>query len=507
MNPNLTIVISRLNSSDNVIFAVWVIDSPLPEGFTHHHLAWSPELTTIWLAWQEMFSPGQRYNITGVENTPFEELNLLPNHKTPYSTRLMQQFGVNLWEWLWSGDIRRSLEQNQSFALGLQASLRIRLDIRDPDLIPIPWEIMLPSTSRPAISVNQQILFSRISSDVGILRLKDKIPEKLKILLVLGEKETFSLQEDEAEILKNIFQAASSTAEIDILLQPSTKKLIRTLDNGDYNLFFYGGHGEKTPEGGLLYLRSDTTINGIELAQVLVRNQVTLTVFNACWSAQPDQEEGVMIERSSLAEVLLHYGIPAVLGMRDTITNEEALTFIEAFSGAIAIGKTIDEGVRIARQQLLTIYKFNQPTWTLPILYLHPQFDGVILKPPVETTILPSAPLAYLCLLEGERTTWKIQGLIRIGRHPVGRSGETNDVVITEPWISSEHALIIHRENDDGSHYVLKDISRYGTYVNISGEWELFHHQDIPLQHGTKIRFGAINGQILEFRLENPNIY
>jgi hypothetical protein len=36
----------------------------------------------------------------------------------------------------------------------------------------------------------------------------------------------------------------------------------------------------------------------------------------------------------------------------------------------------IDQAVRIARQQLLTLYKYNQPAWTLPILYMHPEFDG-----------------------------------------------------------------------------------------------------------------------------------
>jgi hypothetical protein len=94
--------------------------------------------------------------------------------------------------------------------------------------------------------------------------------------------------------------------------------------------------------------------------------------------------------------------------------------------------------------------------------------------------------------------------MIRMGRHPIGREGDRNDVVITEPWVSSEHAMIAHRGYENGSNYVLKDFSRFGTYVNNDGEWELFHHQDIPLKNGTKIRLGAINGQLLEFFLEKP---
>jgi hypothetical protein len=52
-----------------------------------------------------------------------------------------------------------------------------------------------------------------------------------------------------------------------------------------------------------------------ELAQVLTRNPVKLAVFNACWGAQPDQEGYQAIPRSSLAEVLLHHGVPAVLAL------------------------------------------------------------------------------------------------------------------------------------------------------------------------------------------------
>lgn len=507
MTPCLSVVIDRLNTTEKPHFAVWVINSPLPEGFAHHSIGWSEDLTHAWLAWQEIFCPDQRYVISGVEK-PIANLthqDLQECREQPYSVRLMQHFGILLWQWLWNGDIRRSFEQNQSFAIGRQSSLRVRLEIRDPDLIPIPWEIMQPSIGKPAISLNRQIVFSRTTTDVDILKIKDQKPNKLKILLVLGEKQGNSLKlEEDAQILKQVFHSASAEANVNILLQPTTVELITALDQGDYNIFFYAGHGTKNPDGGLLFLGTEAEVNGIELAQVLVRNQVTLAVFNACWSAQPDQEDGVMIERSSLTEVLIHYGVPAVLGMNDSIADQEALTFIEAFSRGIASGMCVDEAVRLARQQLLTIYKFNQPAWTLPILYMHPNFDGTFLANSLEsTTILPSVPSAYLRKLDTQQM-WKIQGVIRIGRHPISRSQEINQVVITETWVSSEHALIIYRETEKGYSYFLKDISRFGTYVNHSGQWELFHLEEVGLKDGAKIRLGAMNGQTLEFLLENP---
>lgn len=507
MIPCLSLVIARLSSAEKPNFVIWVINSPLPEAFTHRGTIWREDLTQAWLAWQEMFSPDQQYVISGVK---IPETNLITQHllkscEIPYSSKLMHHFAVCLWEWLWKDDTKLSLKQNQSFALGRESSLRIRLDIRDPDLIPIPWEIMQPGNGKPAISLNQRLIFSRTTSDVSILRLKEQKVQKLNILLVLGEQQASVLElETDAQILKQAFQNSLTTAKVDILLQPSTVKLIETLDHGDYHIFFYSGHGQKSPDGGSLFLSTDAKINGIELAQILARNQVTLAVFNACWSAQPDEEKGIMIERSSLAEVLIHYGVPAVLGMRDSIADEEALTFIEAFSQGIASGMYIDEAVRTARQQLLTIYKFNQPAWTLPILYMHPSFDGTLLSVIREaTTKLPSGPIAYLRGLNNGQI-WEIAGVIRIGRHPIGRSGAENQVVITEAWVSSEHALIIHRETESGYYYVLKDISRFGTYIYRSGQWELFHYEDVKLDDRVHIRFGANNGEIFEFMLEKP---
>ena len=87
------------------------------------------------------------------------------------------------------------------------------------------------------------------------------------------------------------------------------------------------------------------------------------------------------IARSSLAEVLIHHGVPAVLGMRDSIADREALSFIQTFAQALASRMSVDRAVAVARQQLLTLYKFNQPAWTLPVLYMHPEFDGQLTEP------------------------------------------------------------------------------------------------------------------------------
>jgi hypothetical protein len=283
------------------------------------------------------------------------------------------------------------------------------------------------------------------------------------------------------------------------------------LETGLYNVLFYAGHGEPAPDGGLLFLRPDANINGTELAQVLVRTQVTLAVFNACWGAQPDQVGSQTMPRSSLAEVLIHHGVPAVLGMRDSIADREALSFIQTLAQALAARMPIDQAVAVARQQLLTLYKFNQPAWTLPVLYMHPQFEGELIKPIEDgITELPSlppswvgtpAPIAALRSLDLTDKVWRIRGgLMRVGRRP------ENDLVIHEQSVSQQHAEIICRDDfstqEVGATYFLRDFSRNGTWILRTNGWQKIHHQEVPLQSGIQLKFGSTHGQTLEFIIE-----
>lgn len=591
-NPCLSIAIARMKTSGANHFATWVLQAPYPSGYVHHDCMWPDTLSQSWQAWQEMFSssgtihelplnPDRTFGSTQNSQKILAEtaklsphslelprsqvpINLSPEglregEKTPppqpasYSSRLMQHFGINLWQWLFEGPIQGSLQESKGIAIGQNQPLRVRLDLREPYLIALPWEIMQPQAGQPAISLSQQLLFSRTTSNVeplGPLRLA----ESLNILLVLGQKDPGSavnsqfstsnnrqLQlEKEALDLRQVLETASKTDDsgkyldvsvathVDTLIEPSRAQLISRLETQAYNILFYAGHGMPGPDGGFLFLGPDTIINGTELAQVLVRGGVTLAVFNACWGAQPAVEmvdlsngQKQAIARSSLAEVLIHHGVPAVLGMRDSIADREALSFIQTFAQALAGRMAIDRAVAIARQQLLTLYKFNQPAWTLPVLYMHPEFEGELTDPvddiktelPVNSsTWLGRLPSAAYLRGRGENQqsqssnpdrVWPIRaGMVRVGRW------EENDVVIREQWVSQKHAEIFCRNSVvDGREepsYFLRDFSRYGTLVLGDDGWQRVHHQELLLRSGVQLKFGSSQGQMFEFTIEVP---
>jgi hypothetical protein len=513
-----------------------------PSG-TIHELPLNPDGSFV--------SPENSQNIVAETEQRSPQQN--PQPPVSYSSRLMQHMGMNLWQWLFEGPIQGSLQESKGIAIGQNLPLRVRIDLREPYLIALPWEIMQPQPSQPTISLSQQLLFSRTTSNVEPLPPLHPA-ESLNILLVLGQAEPgrgansqFSSSNnghlqlgEEALALARVLESACQTdasgkysdisvpTRVDTLIEPTAAELISRLETQSYNILFYAGHGIPGPDGGLLFLGPDTTINGTELAQVLVRCRVTLAVFNACWGAQPAVErlhstngQQQAIARSSLAEVLIHHGVPAVLGMRDSIADREALSFIQSFAQALAGRMSVDRAVAVARQQLLTLYGFNQPAWTLPVLYMHPEFDGQLTDPVDDLTTelplnsstglgrLPSS--AYLRgrdrpnvkSTESTNQVWPIRaGIVRVGRW------EQNDVVIREQWVSQKHAEIFCRnsigDTEGEPSYFLRDFSRYGTLVLGPEGWQRIHHQELLLRSGTQLKFGSSQGQIFEFTIEVP---
>lgn len=532
--PYLSLAVTPLQIAGAAHFAVHVTQAPYPGGLALRDCTWTDDLSQVWQLWQEMFSsrrmPPYPANASTTSNLIAE-----PAQPGGLSGRLMQILGVRLWQWLFDGSVMASLNQSQGIAIGQNKPLRLRLEIRDPNLIVIPWEIMQDAPGRQAISLSQQVLFSRTTSDVNSLPAL-RSDYALRILLVLGQAsdpvscvgvdndtlQTLKL-EQEAAMLAQVFKASGHSGigtaqgipcQVDTLVQPSSVELIQALESRVYNVLFYSGHGMPGPDGGLIFLRPDMTLNGTELAQVLTRCQVKLAVFNACWGAQPEytdasscDAQGVKlaqpIPRSSLAEVLIHHGVPAVLGMRDPIADEEAISFIQVFAQALARRMAIDQAVAVARQHLLTVYRFNHQTWTLPVLYMHPEFDGELLKSS-ETSETgfgpPDAPSQIACLrsLQDGRV-WQVRG----GLMRIGRSTE-NDLVLKEDesGVSREHGMILRRdgqEDGDEATYFLKDFSRFGTWILGTGNWHRVHHQEIVLTPGTQIKFGSTQNEALEF--------
>jgi CHAT domain/FHA domain len=527
---SLNLAIARLVNAGANNFAIWIVRAPYASGHVFQDCIWTPHLTQVWQEWQQLFAGHSNLDVS--PNSDQIDLNLtptplpielpqpIPGQPTNYAGRLMQYFGNCLWQWVFEGSILGSLEHSRGIASGQGKSLRLRLEIRDPYLVSIPWEIM-QRPGQAAISLSQNVIFSRTISDAEPLpSLRNDAG--LNILLVLGEDENLQL-EAEAELLKQtLTQATTNSSDshgyapctVTKFIQPTPDELIACLETCAYNVVFYSLHGLRGPDGGILNLHPKATLNGIELAQVLVRTGVKLAVFNSCWGAQPFSVNRQPVPYSSLAEVLIRHGVPAVLGMRDQIADRESLSFIQAFSEALRSRRAIDKAVADARQKLLSLYKFNQPGWTLPILYMHPEFNGKlvccddfnseqneVLAGYREEEVGKQLPTAYLRSLSDHTKQLLPAPVTRIGRTT------DNNIIIPDLSVSRQHAQIICRDSftnaELGQNYYLRDDSTGGTLIYQSGTWQRIHHEEVPLISGMQLKFGSSRSDTWEFIIED----
>ncbi|PSB18478.1 CHAT domain-containing protein [Phormidesmis priestleyi ULC007] len=314
--------------------------------------------------------------------------------------------GQTLYNALFQGTIRDSWVTAQGVAQNRREDLRLRLGLRGDRLPRLPWEV-LNAGGRP-LATGTDVIFSRYQSafaPMATVLQSQPLPtleknQPLKILMVLAaptDQEVLALRQ-EANHLNEELQREQATRsgnaplpaiELTILDQPGREQLTQALEQGCYQVLHYAGHSNLGESGGDLYLVSDKTgltevLSGDDLAGLLVNNGIRMAVFNSCrgvYTATSDPTSEA--ENGNLADALLRRGVPAVLAMAERIPDDVALTLSRLFYRNLRQRSSIDLSLSRARQGLLSSYGSNQLYWALPILYLHPDFDGY-LQPPLD---------------------------------------------------------------------------------------------------------------------------
>lgn len=325
-----------------------------------------------------------------------EDIFSLPEWNEPVSPSSLNlvALGEQLYDALFQGSLRDSWMMAQAIAQNQRQVLRLRLGLKGSRLPRIPWEV-LHGGDRP-LATGTDVAFSRYQLTTGRISQRPTLPspqnQPLKILMVIAgpsDQESLELAQEAVHLreeLKNRSTKGSPAIELEILEQPGREKLTQKLEQGRYQVFHYAGHSNLGDSGGDVYLVSDKTgltetLNGTDLAGLLVNNGIQLAVFNSCrgvyTAASDGQENG---KEGNLAEALVRRGIPAVLAMAERIPDEVALTLTRLLYRNLNQGYPIDLSLSRARQGLIAAYGSNQLYWALPVLYLSPEFDGFLTK-------------------------------------------------------------------------------------------------------------------------------
>ncbi len=307
-------------------------------------------------------------------------------------------FGQRLYGALFQGTIRDSWMMAKAIAQHQHHRLRFRLGLKGTQLHRLPWEVLYEG-DRP-LAAGTDIIFSRYHSSFSVTKAFQPKPmpagpdHVLKILMVLAapsDQAMLALQQ-EAQYLQQELQRMPTTGgsqfaaiELTTLEQPGREELTQALEHNAYHVLHYAGHSNLGQAGGSLSLVNNRTglteiLSGEDLAGLLVNNGVRMAVFNSCRGVYTATSESNRIAEGNLAEALLRRGVPAVLAMAERIPDEVALNLSRLFYRNLRQeAHPIDLSLGRSRQGLISSYTSDQLYWALPILYLHPDFDGFLL--------------------------------------------------------------------------------------------------------------------------------
>ena len=323
-----------------------------------------------------------------------EDIFFLPEWDEPVSQSSLNlvALGQQLYNALFHGSLRDSWMMAQAIAQNQRQVLRLRLGLKGTRLPRLPWEV-LHAGDRP-LATGTDVAFSRYQLSTGLMNPSYTLPvrshQPLKILMVVAgpsDQESLELAQEASHLQEELRSRSPNeapTIELTILAQPGRERLTQALEQGQYQVFHYAGHSNLGDSGGDVYLVSDKTgltetLNGDDLAGLLVNNGVQLAVFNSCRGVYTATSEAVENGKErNLAEALVKRGIPAVLAMAERIPDEVALTLTRLLYRNLNQGYPIDLSLSRARQGLIAAYGSNQLYWALPVLYLNPGFDGFL---------------------------------------------------------------------------------------------------------------------------------
>jgi tetratricopeptide (TPR) repeat protein len=383
------------------------------------------------------------------------------------------ELGQHLYGALFQGTLRDSWVTAQGIAQHRNETLRLRLGLKGARLPRLPWEVLygndtptersrsagVGAVSRP-LTAGTHVIFSRYQPNARLaiesLRAADEPNQPLRVLMVIAaptDRERLEL-EREAQQLQQELHAQSIAAggdnglpeiQLTLLKQPGREQLTQALEQGHYQVLHYAGHSDLGSGGGSLYLVNRRTglteiLTGNDLAGLLVNNHIRLAVFNSCRGAHTAASNSANHHEQNLAETLVSRGVPAVLAMAEQIPDHVALTLTSLFYRNLKSGCPIDLSLSRARQGLITTYGSHQLYWALPILYLHPDFDGALMaigqatSPAVQPALLPQ-PYGALPLLTAAAA------VASPGAKPVaGRSAAIPNRRPVQATIVDEHA-------------------------------------------------------------------
>ena len=278
--------------------------------------------------------------------------------------------GERLFELIFQTSARKALDESFMQTRQAREGLRFvfQLDGAGP-LRNVPWELLWDSPRFISTSAYTPVL-RYVKTPMRPLPLSLQAP--LRILGMVSSPSDMPPLDAERERAQ-LAQACESLIdrgllEIDWVSEATLSGLLEHLNEGDYHIFHFIGHGdfdEQAQDGVLLFeARAGRShrLTGTELGTILAdQHTLRLAVINACEGAR------MALDSSGIAASLMQYGVPAVIAMQFEISDEAAIGFACHFYGSLARSHPLDKALTDARRGMFAAGQGLE--WATPVLF------------------------------------------------------------------------------------------------------------------------------------------
>lgn len=301
----------------------------------------------------------QRLPLRNYRSTPMEEA---------------RRFGERLFDALMVGDVRDIFRSARGVAESSRRGLRLTLCLSDAaKLMDLPWEYLYEKPRFLSQSIYSPVVRSLDLRDVPTAY---PLGLPLSVLGLVSSPNGFAALDVEEEKAKLTAALAPLCDEGLVNLEWLNRGTLRELDEainqqGEIHIFHFVGHGsyDTHDQSGILMLENERgdphEVSGEELGLLLQdERSLRLAVLNSCEGARSSHVDPF----SGAAASLVHYGVPAVIGMQFEITDEAAIAFAGRLYDALARGFPVDAALAQARRSIFAAG--NDIEFGTPVLFL-----------------------------------------------------------------------------------------------------------------------------------------
>jgi tetratricopeptide (TPR) repeat protein len=291
------------------------------------------------------------------------------------TSEVIQKFGLGLYHAVFGGEVLgyyKSLLNNPA-----DIHLKLVFKHNEPDLLRLPWEFLFDGTN--FLSAYPRLTMLRALDGVPLI-MRTPIEGKIRILVIVSSPldlpESMRLQFEQEQLF--IYQAldrldAQNKVEIEFLEEASLKNIQDELDDKEYHILHYSGHGDYSDkeDAAYLLLEDDTgkksrLVDNKTFAGLLAGyNSLRLVFLSGCQTAKTSGRRAL----SDLATPLLLSGVPAVVAMQYSVTDGSAMDLAKKFYTEIGNGIPVDLALTRARKELSLSESFGQVEFGTPVLF------------------------------------------------------------------------------------------------------------------------------------------